>query len=207
MGLDIYFRKVKRARARKENESEEKYVNYLYKKYKEQDKKSVKALRNKIEKWIDKSDKYCNPMDLRRKVRNDFEYDYEIEPLCKATDLDGVKEWYNNISWEYFMMPDAAYFRKVNCLFRYFEDKLIDQCYCVVCKDDISDIVSRAKTVLKDRNKETSMRLLPTRDGFFFGSTDYDEWYYNQIEVVERKLSKVLKEWKDSDTMFVIMSW
>lgn len=39
-------------------------------------------------------------------------------------------------------------------------------------------------------NPELAKNLLPTQDGFFFGSTDYDEYYYYDIEYTE----KVLKE-------------
>lgn len=39
-------------------------------------------------------------------------------------------------------------------------------------------------------NPELAKSLLPTEDGFFFGSTDYDEYYYYDIEYTE----KILKE-------------
>jgi hypothetical protein len=36
--------------------------------------------------------------------------------------------------------------------------------------------------------------LLPSADGFFFGSTNYDEWYFkdltNTIEIIETLLSE-----------------
>jgi hypothetical protein len=30
--------------------------------------------------------------------------------------------------------------------------------------------------------QELAAELLPTTSGFFFGSTDYDEWYYTDIQ-------------------------
>lgn len=35
--------------------------------------------------------------------------------------------------------------------------------------------------------------LLPTTDGFFFGSTDYDEWYYEDLVDTVRQLKEALK--------------
>lgn len=43
-------------------------------------------------------------------------------------------------------------------------------------------------------NAEEISKILPTEDGFFFGSTDYDEWYYSDIIDTIQMLEKVLKE-------------
>lgn len=43
-------------------------------------------------------------------------------------------------------------------------------------------------------NVEICKELLPTTSGFFFGSTDYDEWYYDQILNTIEQLDKILKE-------------
>lgn len=37
-------------------------------------------------------------------------------------------------------------------------------------------------------------KLLPNRSGFFFGSEDYDQWYYQDIKYTVDTLKKVLKE-------------
>ncbi len=43
-------------------------------------------------------------------------------------------------------------------------------------------------------NSEVAHKLLPSRDGFFFGSTDYDQWYMQDIDSTIEILTKVLKE-------------
>ena len=43
-------------------------------------------------------------------------------------------------------------------------------------------------------NSEVAHELLPSRDGFFFGSTDYDQWYMQDIKETIEILTKVLKE-------------
>ena len=34
------------------------------------------------------------------------------------------------------------------------------------------------------KNHELADKLLPTMNGFFFGSTDYDEYYYDDVKQV-----------------------
>lgn len=43
-------------------------------------------------------------------------------------------------------------------------------------------------------NPEVAEQLLPTQGGFFFGSTDYDEFYMEDIGLTIQILDKVLKE-------------
>lgn len=50
--------------------------------------------------------------------------------------------------------------------------------------------------------------LLPTTSGFFFGSTDYDEYYYEDIEYTANKIREIL-ETTDFETQMIyyISSW
>ena len=43
-------------------------------------------------------------------------------------------------------------------------------------------------------NPEVAEELLPTQGGFFFGSTDYDQWYMQDIDNTIEILEKVLEE-------------
>jgi hypothetical protein len=49
--------------------------------------------------------------------------------------------------------------------------------------------------------------LLPTADGFFFGSTDYDEYYWSEIEETAKGLEKVLKLDTDKWDFYYRASW
>lgn len=51
------------------------------------------------------------------------------------------------------------------------------------------DNLERGK-ILEDPTK--AIELLPTTDGFFFGSTDYDQWYWWDVQHTQRKLDKLL---------------
>lgn len=54
---------------------------------------------------------------------------------------------------------------------------------------------------------DTVEDLLPTQSGFFFGSTDYDEWYVSDVMSCKRQFEKLLKNWKDNEVVYNIMSW
>jgi hypothetical protein len=49
-------------------------------------------------------------------------------------------------------------------------------------------------------NNALAEEYLPTHSGFFFGSTEYDEWYFNDlkltVEIVDRVLSNVPDDWE-----------
>jgi hypothetical protein len=42
-------------------------------------------------------------------------------------------------------------------------------------------------------NIELAQELLPTQDGFFFGSTDYDKWYIEELKSTIKQIDKVLE--------------
>jgi len=41
-------------------------------------------------------------------------------------------------------------------------------------------------------NPETAKELLPTTSGFFFGSTDYDQWYVDDLKYTQQELTRIL---------------
>jgi hypothetical protein len=48
------------------------------------------------------------------------------------------------------------------------------------------------KTVLEF--PERAEELLPTQSGFFFGGTDYDEWYKQDLEYTVTRIEKILAD-------------
>ena len=48
------------------------------------------------------------------------------------------------------------------------------------------------KLVLKDKNN--AKKLLPTTSGFFFGGTDYDEYYFDECKRTVKLFEDLLKE-------------
>lgn len=78
-----------------------------------------------------------------------------------------------------------GYFRKVNFLVRFFANKGFDvehQTPFCFNKDIAKELLDLCNQVLEDHSK--AAELLPTMGGFFFGSTDYDDYYYEDVEAV-----------------------
>ena len=80
---------------------------------------------------------------------------------------------------------ELGYFRKVNFLVQFFEDRGYEIENCVpitITKEDAYDLKECCEQVLEDHNLAET--YLPTCSGFFFGNTDYDEYYFNDVEEV-----------------------
>lgn len=55
-------------------------------------------------------------------------------------------------------------------------------------------------------NQELLLELLPTTSGFFFGATDYDEWYYDQVKRTADKGQELLDTFNFEDNYLVYSS-
>jgi len=56
-------------------------------------------------------------------------------------------------------------------------------------------------------NPQVCEDLLPTASGFFFGGTDYDEWYINDLKETKETITKLLKEDAKRSDFFYQSSW
>ena len=81
---------------------------------------------------------------------------------------------------------EIGYFRKVNFLIPFFEERTgeeIENCELVyITEEDIEELIRRCKEVL-DNHEEANI-LLPTTTGFFYGSDEYDEYYFDNVQEV-----------------------
>lgn len=90
---------------------------------------------------------------------------------------------------------DVAYWRKFNALHKWFVEKVQNgEDDCKEYYVDIMDLKDLLQTLKQVRdNKDKAEELLPTAAGFFFGGTDYDEYYYDNvdetIEILEKELA------------------
>jgi hypothetical protein len=60
-----------------------------------------------------------------------------------------------------------------------------------VSSDDIRTLIATCEEVLKDRNIDIAKDLLPNTEGFFFGSQEYDEYYFEDIAQVLKDLKAI----------------
>lgn len=117
-----------------------------------------------------------------------------------------IKNWDNAKN-----VNPVAYFRKVNFLIPYF-DYEDNRTYMEIAKCQVEDLIEKCNLVLKYKDNDVLSEkdideissLLPTCAGFFFGSTDYNEWYFSDIKAVKTKFSNIL-ETLDWDKEILLM--
>jgi len=56
-------------------------------------------------------------------------------------------------------------------------------------------------------NPQVCYDLLPTQSGFFFGGTDYDEWYIKDLKYTRDIITQILHEDVGSGTIYYEASW
>ena len=92
----------------------------------------------------------------------------------------------------------AIYWRKANQIHNWFVTYLadgVDECQRIpVGRGDLVILHDRCSTLLDTRSNELAMELLPPASGFFFGSIDIDEWYWQDIEETHKQLTELLDE-------------
>lgn len=96
----------------------------------------------------------------------------------------------------------VAYWRKANSIHRWFVEhvqKGNDDCgNYYVSREQLRELRDLCKHVLADRELATADASLPTAPGFFFGSTEYDQWYWTNLEQTVDMLDRALaapEEW------------
>lgn len=77
-----------------------------------------------------------------------------------------------------------GYWRKCNQIHHWFVDNVQDgEDNCgkyFVSREHLTELLDLCKQVLADHS--LADELLPSQAGFFFGSTDYDEWYFQDLK-------------------------
>ncbi len=101
---------------------------------------------------------------------------------------------------------EVMYWRKANAIHKWFVDNLQegkDECQETIFNPtDLYPLQELCRTVLEDNSR--AAELLPTASGFFFGGSEYDEWYFKDIErtlkwldgfLIKDALDGALKHW------------
>lgn len=100
-----------------------------------------------------------------------------------------------------YLTTEAAYWRKANQIHNWFVENIQDgEDDCrryYVSRAQLKQLYDLCDKILKAKGKERTRlakELLPTREGFFFGSTDYDDDYYEDLKNTCEQLEPILKE-------------
>ena len=107
-----------------------------------------------------------------------------------------------------YIVEEVAYWRKANQIHNWFVQNVqggIDNCQnSYVSRDNLEELLDVCSKVIADNSLAET--LLPTGSGFFFGSTEYDEWYYKDVSNTIEYLTEILKE-EDADEFEYYASW
>jgi len=106
------------------------------------------------------------------------------------------------------VVEEVMYWRKVNAVHAWFVENVqdgIDECQeSSVTIEQLDKLATICEKVVRDKNPE----LLPSQGGFFFGSTEYDEYYYQEIEDTAKVLREEIKNnQEDYPEYFYQASW
>lgn len=92
-------------------------------------------------------------------------------------------------------------FRKRNWLIPFVEDDIgseVENCESYeLSKETMVDLLERIDKVLADHS--LAEELLPSQGGFFFGSTEYDDYYFMQLQDAKEQLEEDVKSMYDDD--------
>ncbi len=90
----------------------------------------------------------------------------------------------------------VAYWRKANAIHDWFVRNVQDgrdECQeAWVSREQLKELADICKQIVAEPSK--AEELLPTRSGFFFGSTDYDDWYLQDIQHTANRIDKILAD-------------
>ena len=101
----------------------------------------------------------------------------------------------------------AIYWRKANAIHKWFVDNVQggeDKCRPHwVSRKQLEELRDLVLEVLKTKDAS----LLPPTSGFFFGSTEVDEYYWSELERTAKEIDVVLNEYDDNWEFEYHSSW
>lgn len=130
---------------------------------------------------------------------------------------------YDFVGEQTYLNKEVAYWRKANAIHKWIyencaREEQADYEDIEVSKEKLEELVEVCKRVLADLetceksktkihtgwsggedmyevyNSKVAEELLPTQAGFFFGSTEYSEWYKEDLEDTIEQITRVLEE-------------
>jgi hypothetical protein len=185
MGLDMYLELVPKVDSMEELQEMETRLSKAY-------------YKNKLEselKKIQKEKGFKNPISYKVSewIPNKEKYE-EYNKECHSPKIS--------------LRTEAGYWRKFNALHSWFVDKCqdgIDECQSSFVNEEL---LKELLYSLANLNKENADDILPTQSGFFFGGTEYDEYYFEQVDELKLFLFSLFEENDLEETRLVYTaSW
>jgi DNA primase len=131
-------------------------------------------------------------LNAKRFISEYRDADKQIAEQIRSISIPGLgKRLVNSIETE------AMYWRKANAIHKWFVDNVqdgVDECQeHDVSVEDLQTLVALCKEVLANReNEERVLELMPPQDGFFFGSTEISDYFWEEVERTISELEALL---------------
>ena len=132
----------------------------------------------------------------------------------QSYDKTEVKNHYKNVN---YIIQEVGYWRKANQIHKWFVDNCCDGSEHYLKLEKLLELKELCKKVLDVLNSEyltdgekseVCEELLPTQQGFFFGTYVYDDWYKTQIENTIRIIEDVETDFDESyDRLYYEARW
>ena len=158
--------------------------------------------------------------DMREGKEVEVKKSFEFEEAISTIGLEDapIDHAYNHFT---YVFPIITW-RKANAIHKFFVDEVqggIDNCERhYVSKEKLVELLDRITTILDIKTpvarEMKAEELLPTDiEGCFFGTKEYDDWYYKDLEDTKKTLEKVF-EYQDNaeagkcfDNFYYQSSW
>jgi hypothetical protein len=106
---------------------------------------------------------------------------------------------------------NVAYWRKANHIHHWFvlnvQDGADDCKEYYVTRAQIRELGELCQRVCENGTAEYAQEHLPVATGFFFGSEEYDEYYFEQTDWTSKRLAQVMNSASDEFDFYYTSSW
>lgn len=190
--------------------------------------RSTKGRFSSRKKYYEEMNKHYNKWDpILRQIpikNNGWEFDEAKMTQEHRDNIEKEKEERDAIAVSTNYSPEsrheeeAHYWRKFNALHGYIVRTFADgedTCQTIEIKDENGSYKAGVKKILDaliktkkklDSGKKTNLEMMP-QEGFFFGSTEVDDWFKRDIEEALEYFQELYDSMGDEDVIYYEASW
>ena len=136
-------------------------------------------------------------------------WDYMKESEKNHVSVKGASEKHIKPDRVQYIIEQLCYWRKANHIHKWFVDNVQggedDGKEYLVSLPEIKQLMDVCYEVIIDNSK--AEELLPTEEGFFWGSTKYDDIYFTQTSHTYKILKELVEELETYNTPLNQSSW
>lgn len=136
-------------------------------------------------------------------------WDYMKESEKNYVSVKGANEGHIKGDRVQYIIEQLCYWRKANHIHKWFVDNVQggdDDCGSyIVSLPEIKQLMDVCYEVMTDNSK--AQELLPTTNGFFFGGTEYDDFYFTQVTDTYKILKELVEELEEYKTPLNNSAW